>query len=600
MPIPEDASSHPGPPESNAGQSAKPTPSSPNPAASRWRRRLRGLAIGGIILIAVGSMSIGGAEYYTAQPEFCGSCHIMDPYYTSWSHDVHGSRFNVRCVDCHYAPGEKFTIKAKLRGLSQLMSYVSGRAGAGRPRAHVSDASCLTSGCHGKAEYLTEQLPLGTPRTEKRVVLGREVEVQRSPTVWFAHDKHLQVAERLAETKEQLEQVRLRLHSAVSGEAFEQIQAVARRMKPAAERQATMHGLLNDLKLAAVEEGALELMRLEHAKTRFEQLDGLTCASCHGFDESQTRHLTVSFQTCYTCHFTNETFNQGAAACLRCHEPPVRSILVHQASHSAPDAPALMNHQEIVARGIDCASCHSDVVQGESTVTAQNCKRCHDQDRYLANFEERTTREVEEYHRVHVAQQRARCADCHEPVQHRLIDPIHVGTSASFIKPVLDDCQHCHPNHHGEQVQLLMGTGARGVHENLPNAMFGSRLSCRACHTEAGSDFKGAPLLAATKATCVTCHSSDYEQLFDQWRDEIAAFLKQAEELSAQVEQRIAELQAEGRPVPPAARELIDQARHDIHFIAAGNGIHNRNYALQSLEVAIANLRSVEGTLKKQ
>ena len=60
------------------------------------------------------------AEYKTSQPQFCSSCHIMEPYYETWEADVHGAKLEVACVDCHYAPGERTTLKAKFRGLSQV------------------------------------------------------------------------------------------------------------------------------------------------------------------------------------------------------------------------------------------------------------------------------------------------------------------------------------------------------------------------------------------------------------------------------------------------------------------------------------------------
>jgi nitrate/TMAO reductase-like tetraheme cytochrome c subunit len=120
------------------------------PARPRWRRVLRkGLLIGGVIVV-LGVLGIGGAEYYTARPSFCGTCHIMDSYYQSWSQDVHGKKVGTWCVECHYAPGEQHTLKAKFRGLSQVASYFSGRYGTSRPRARVNDASCLRSACHGR------------------------------------------------------------------------------------------------------------------------------------------------------------------------------------------------------------------------------------------------------------------------------------------------------------------------------------------------------------------------------------------------------------------------------------------------------------------
>src|SRR5262245_61035565 len=95
----------------------------------RWMRRL-GLTVLTLVILAGALLAFG--EHRTSQPQFCGSCHIMEPYYATWQADLHGGKLEVACVECHYAPGERTTIQAKLRGLSQVASYVSGRYGASR------------------------------------------------------------------------------------------------------------------------------------------------------------------------------------------------------------------------------------------------------------------------------------------------------------------------------------------------------------------------------------------------------------------------------------------------------------------------------------
>lgn len=564
------------------------------PAPRRQRHRLRtGLRAIGLFVVAMlvlGAVGLGGAEYYTAQPAFCGSCHIMKPYYDSWSRDIHGAKLGVRCVDCHYAPGERHTFKAKFKGLSQATSYFSGRAGGSRPRAHVNDASCLTSRCHGDEEYLTKILPIGEPRVEKRFVVDHVVEVKRQPTVMFDHGKHLRVDEALAETTREMEEIEQRLQASLSAEVFQRIHDAATSVAPAAEREADMRSLLAGLKLENLEEDAFELMRQEHLQTRRRQLKGLNCAACHSFDASEEKHLRVDLQSCFTCHFTNQAFNHETGACLQCHEPPVRQILVHDQPATQGAQPTLMDHRDIVNRKVECASCHLDVVRGSVTVTARDCTHCHDQESYLVGFEQRTTREVELYHEIHVEGQRARCVDCHHGVAHNLVEPTKVGTSANFIQVVLDECQHCHPNHHSEQVNLLMGIGGEGAPRPVPNAMFGSRMNCRGCHTNPGTDFKGAPLVEATRKTCVACHGDDYVRLYDQWMEEIANYLRESEAGIERVAKRMEEIKARGRTVPARAEALLSQARGNIHLIQAGNGIHNKNYTLQLLDLSIRGL----------
>jgi nitrate/TMAO reductase-like tetraheme cytochrome c subunit len=542
-------------------------------------------------LLVMSALSLGGAEYYTARPDFCGTCHIMDPYYKSWSQDRHGSKLGVRCVDCHYAPGEQHTVKAKFKGLSQLASYFSGRYGTARPRAHVSDDSCLTSACHGDGAYLKKPLTIGERRTETRRVADREVAVERIPTVRFSHDKHLQIGPRLEEVSRSLDDLRSRMKSRLTKEAFDGLSAAVTAIGEHAAREAGLQAALGRLGAAEAAREAGEWMRLEHLQTRLRQLEGLTCAACHTYDATGSHHLVVDHQTCFTCHFTGEAFNRETGSCLKCHEPPVRRIAIHGGPSTATaTGPAMMDHRDIVERGIDCASCHYDVIQGETQVTARECTHCHDQDRYLKNFETRTTATVEHYHAVHVARQRARCADCHRQVQHRLADPGLVAGSAAPLKPVVDDCQHCHPRHHAEQVSLLMGVGGEGVEQAMPNAMFGSRINCRACHTESGSDFKGDALVAATKSSCVACHGGDYEKLFDQWLHEIGSALAEAEKALARVQAGADQRRAAGGPVPPRADEALARSRKNIQLVKAGQGIHNKAFALQLLDLATREL----------
>jgi|GEM_PF-5363019 nitrate/TMAO reductase-like tetraheme cytochrome c subunit len=117
-----------------------------------------------VVAILLGT-GFGVGEYATSRPSFCGSCHVMESYYDSWEHDVH-SKEGVLCVDCHYAPGQKTTIAAKLRGLSQLSRYVAGAFGETRPRGHVSSDSCATSECHPSGSFETNELTLNSHVSE--------------------------------------------------------------------------------------------------------------------------------------------------------------------------------------------------------------------------------------------------------------------------------------------------------------------------------------------------------------------------------------------------------------------------------------------------
>ena len=90
----------------------------------------------------------------SSQPRFCGSCHVMTPYYESWRHSTHA---DVACVECHIPPGINSTLRKKYEALSMVASYFTGKYGT-NPWAEVDDQSCLRSGCHSKRLLLGTEL----------------------------------------------------------------------------------------------------------------------------------------------------------------------------------------------------------------------------------------------------------------------------------------------------------------------------------------------------------------------------------------------------------------------------------------------------------
>lgn len=80
----------------------------------------------------------------TSRSWFCNSCHIMKPYYHSWTQDPHR---DVECVQCHIPPGGASKIHAKLDGLAQVVNDTLNRS-ATKPSTAVDDFTCTRSGCH--------------------------------------------------------------------------------------------------------------------------------------------------------------------------------------------------------------------------------------------------------------------------------------------------------------------------------------------------------------------------------------------------------------------------------------------------------------------
>jgi predicted CXXCH cytochrome family protein len=573
--------------KASADEQAQPGPS--RARRRRWPGRLRQLGIVAGILVVLAAVSVGSVEHYTSQPTFCGSCHIMDMYYTSWSRDVHATTDQQRaaCVDCHYAPGQQHTLKAKFRGLSQVMSYFSGRSGAGRPKAHVQDASCLRAGCHEDRAYLHKDYEVGN--------------------VAFSHEKHLDPnGDILRQKQTQLDQLRQKLRTALGPERIEAINVLAAPVTPAGARQERLEAWLQAEGLSAWRQDVLEYGELLHTEVRIDQLSGLKCASCHQFDPSLEKHFTVAKTTCYTCHFINQPFNAGTARCLNCHKPPAGPVPIHygqhpyrQAAASAPSQGVTMDHALIIANNVNCSGCHIDLVHGTPGVTRRDCQNCHDQQRYLRDFEHLTTDVVREYHRLHTAEQRARCNDCHELIDHRLVPLPDPRSAVALLAPVRQDCDHCHPQHHREQVDLLLGQGGfvQGA-EGTPNPMTGSRANCRACHTQPGADPKGEMVFTAVQEVCRGCHGEDYVELFARWQHGLEARLDDARQLLTSVEQRLALV---ARQLPPRdlapTRQLVERAKRNVLLVASANGLHNDNYAMMLLDQAVIDLQHASANL---
>ncbi|MFB0566918.1 MAG: cytochrome c3 family protein [Candidatus Aminicenantaceae bacterium] len=84
---------------------------------------------------------------YTSHSKFCYTCHYMKPFYQSWKTSSHS---HIECSICHYAPGPKSKIRAKIEGIMQVGRYWTKLYLKSKPWAEIPDESCLRKGCHEK------------------------------------------------------------------------------------------------------------------------------------------------------------------------------------------------------------------------------------------------------------------------------------------------------------------------------------------------------------------------------------------------------------------------------------------------------------------
>jgi nitrate/TMAO reductase-like tetraheme cytochrome c subunit len=118
-----------------------PGPAGPAPK-KRKKRLVVGLSTLGILLVVfVASVQL------TSTSRFCAVCHYMKPFYQSWQTSSHS---HIECSTCHYAPGLRSKLRAKMEGLVQVARYWSKLYLKSKPWAEIPDESCLRPGCHDK------------------------------------------------------------------------------------------------------------------------------------------------------------------------------------------------------------------------------------------------------------------------------------------------------------------------------------------------------------------------------------------------------------------------------------------------------------------
>ena len=472
---------------------ANPDHNNANSGGSPHWRRLRLVALGGLTLLGSGvlcmGMLTGSAAWYTSRSQFCSSCHIMDPYYTSWQHSSHSE---VACIKCHFAPGIGEKVRGKMLGLVQLCTYLT-RSEGPRPVAEVSDASCLRSGCH-----------------EKRTLPG-PLEFHG---IIFDHGPHL------TELEMGNDQHRHFASTAVAAE-----DALKQAGQDAAPKDDHHHSMT------------------------------LRCTSCHG-QQDPSEHIMVSTRTCFLCHFEQGHFNEGVGACTRCHQIPEERFDL--------GGGISFTHELVYENGVDCKSCHGDLNQGDGHVALVRCQVCHNREVDLAKIADGQL-----MHDVHVTEHKVDCMDCHEEITHALT-PEKLVHAAS-------DCASCHPDHHREQVNMLLGIGGISIPEQAAS-MSTSRVQCIACHREKQVSATGTVIWKASADVCSACHTAAAEPRLLEYQEQVHTTLG---DLSAALQRarkalEIAELSIEDLNT---LTQTADRLQHDLEFLNVGNGIHNIHYA---------------------
>jgi predicted CXXCH cytochrome family protein len=264
-------------------------------------------------------------------------------------------------------------------------------------------------------------------------------------------------------------------------------------------------------------------------------------------------------------------FNEGLGTCTRCHQIPEREFDL--------GGGAKFSHELAYERGVDCASCHGDLIRGRGDVPRERCTVCHNRPEDLNRIDDEVL-----LHQKHVAEHNVDCLDCHLAIQHSL-DPHRIEHAAG-------DCAACHANQHREQVRMLLGTGGKSMSGGAPGRMAVAGLTCRSCHQAQETSPTGTVAWKASMAVCSQCHDEAaterllviHEQLKGSLADIGTDLVRAREALTA------ANLD-ESKATEIAQR--LGDLQDDLEFLRVGNSIHNMHYADSLTRALVDKLRAV-------
>lgn len=335
----------------------------------RDRLRLRGrrkwVVIGGLCMLPV--MGIGSVEL-TSQSWFCNSCHIMEPYYTSWKHGPHK---DIECVKCHISPGVDNFLAAKFNGLGQVVDDVLHRTSP-KPSASVSQLACTRAGCHTIEKVRATNKTTGTFK--------------------FRHDKHLDL---------EFDGLKLACgtcHSHVKGDEHFEVNTDVCITCHLTQGEHDGHGT------GIGGTGAMLRMVVRESKGGLGKDMAAPAPAPDAPANAAEPHTKVPPSTCVTCHnppqgviergglkIDHAQYLSYGAACESCHRgataPPEpisdgRCYECHNFGVERAKDPAEIHRIHAEGRHkIECFSCHGTVQHGPAAQTASleqfDCRACH-------------------------------------------------------------------------------------------------------------------------------------------------------------------------------------------------------------------------------
>lgn len=482
---------------------------------------LRKLAALTAIVVVVLIVAVAGVFHYSSSPSFCRNCHLMEPYYQSWSVSKHN---DIDCVTCHFEPGVAGTIKGKFQASALLVKYLT-KTYSPKPFAKIEDASCLREGCHAR-DKLGETAPFKGKAAFNHKPHFRE-DLQSSLTCTSCHSPMDSVTH-ISVNEQHCYLCHLRDVDVITpeGEKPDKECAVCHRDLPRVihlGRRNIVHEELSERKIKCTEcHGSVVRGRGRVAEN--------TCYNCHEFTErAKTRedvfklhniHVKAHVE-CYLCHDEikhgiDEKARLAGSDCRSCHmekHSGVKTLYSGRGGLGAPERPGPMYQA-----GVDCIGCH-DVPEpapepdfnGKTLIAVKKrCVECHNDKRYgdiLDRWKKLIETRVEQVGAKLKKAEAAMKGKWHETDKKQLFEDarfnyqfvsqsvgIHnVGYSEELLKVAekkLDTLLGASVKEEGEEAAVSRDVFIFEDTEGLPPAVFNHSAhrartrDCRACHEE--------------------------------------------------------------------------------------------------------------------
>lgn len=308
----------------------------------------------------------------------------------------------------------------------------------------------------------------------------------------------------------------------------------------------------------------------------------LRCVSCH----SQIvvgKHVEVTLDSCYLCHFKGMKEGRILAplgGCSSCHEVPEKEFKIGDIKY---------RHKDFVTKhGVECKSCHLDVIQGQGDAPKERCFTCHNQPEKLEKYSD-----IPLIHENHITKHHVACFHCHTEMTHSV---------KTVTKPTTADCSTCHIDMHSGQKNMYEGRGGRGV-VDMPSPMYLAQVDCVGCHIvedkeeEVHKKLNG-KTFKATEAGCIKCHGEKYAGMVEDWKKELNIAIKAIEPRIKEAGNIFSQISPDS-PNYTFLKNLYDEALYNYDFVRLSTGIHNIYYCAKLLENVNNNLDKFSKESKK-